>query len=113
MWSVGYPDDYIVTEHASDQLVRFAPDDGDKNKTYFLVQKESQSVNEIKIQRATEGYLDPVDVTIANYPGVKYTTGNHHVEFFLTHGTGVYLLASDDPENTDVGEMFATFAFTE
>lgn len=112
-WSVGYPDDYTVKKRSADAAVYFVPDDAMEKKTYFLVQQEAQSLTAIQIEREAEGYPEPVDVTIVNYPGVKYTLGSGRVEFYIDHGSSVFLLASDDPENIDIAAMFVTFAFTE
>lgn len=112
-WSVGYAPDDVVTEKEGGVVV-FAPEDAAEGKVYFEVEPQKNTLSEIKIARSVdEACPEPVNVMIAHYPGLKYTLGNGHTEFFIEHSRGVYLLSSDDFESPDIGAMFVTFSFTE
>ena len=112
-WSIGYAPDFDPRFRKSDNTVYFVPSDQGEKKTYFLIQKEAGTFNEVKIARSVEEYPDPVEVMIANYPGLKYTFGTGRIEFLIDHNTTPFVLVSDDPDATDIAPMFATFAFTE
>jgi hypothetical protein len=112
-WSVGYSPDYHVEEQFLDGAVDFAPEDDVQTKTYFRVQWETRSLSAEKIAREAAGYEAPDEMTIANYPAVKYTLDSGRVEFLIAHNTELYSLIADTPEDPDVAPMFATFAFTE
>lgn len=112
-WSVGYAPDDVVTEKEGGVVV-FLLGDAVEGKIYFEVEPQKDTLSEIKIARLVdEAYPEPVNVMIANYPGLKYTLGNGHTEFFIEYSRGVYLLSSDDFESPDIGAMFVTFSFTE
>jgi hypothetical protein len=110
-WSVGYPDAYHSEERKEERAVFFIPGADDADVTYFSVHEDVRSLQEIMIARRGEGYAEPVDVMIANYPGVIYTLGTGRVEFFIAYHSTVYVLTSDDPNDGDIRTMFATFSF--
>ena len=110
-WSVGYPANYLPQERPSDNTVYFIPEDFQEKKTYFLVQWKTQTLATEKIVRKAAGYEEPDEITIANYSALKYTLEIGRVEFLVEHDTEIYSLIADDPEDSDVAPMFATFAF--
>ena len=112
-WSVGYPGEYVPQERLSDNTVYFIPEDFEEQKTYFFVQWTEQSLSAERILRASTGYDEPDEITIANYPALKYTLDSGRVEFLVEHNVAVYSLIADNPEDPNVAPMFATFAFTE
>jgi hypothetical protein len=112
-WSVGYSEEYLPQERPSDNTVYFIPEDFEEKKTYFLVQWKTQTLSEEKIAREAAGYKKPDEIMIANYPALKYTLNSGRVEFLVAYGALMYSLIADDPEDSQVAPMFATFAFTE
>jgi hypothetical protein len=64
------------------------------------------------VARKAEGYADPDDVMIANYPAVKYTIGNGRVEYYVEHGNALIGIVSDDPDDEVIAIMFATFSLS-
>lgn len=112
-WSVGYSEDYLPQERLSDNTVYFIPQDFIEKKTYFLVQWETQTLSAEKIVRKAAGYDEPDEITIANYPALKYTLDSGRVEFLVEHDTAMFSLIADDPEDPEVAPMFATFTFSE
>jgi len=114
VWSVGYPAEFDVKEKKSDGLILFSPDDSTSEKIYFSVQQEKKSLDAFRIARSIdETYPDPVEVTIANYPALKYVFGSGRIEFAVAHGLETLLLISDDPESDTASTMLATFSFIE
>jgi len=110
VWSVGYPKDYEATVRESDGAVWFSPIGTKEMKTYFLITSKKESLSAFKIAQKADGYPDPDEVTIANYPAVKYSIGNHRVEYYIAYHDHLIVVASDDPEDETVAIMFATFA---
>ena len=108
-WSVGYPRDYEVHER-TDGAVWFLPTGGNEKKTYFLVTEEQTTLSALKIARAAEGYRDPVDLEMANYPATKYDIGLSRVEYFILYKDRLIEIFSDSPEDETIAIMFATFA---
>lgn len=109
-WSVGHPGDYAPIVLA-DGSVSFSPTGADTEKVYFSVTPQTKTLSAIAIERAAGQYHTPVNVTIANYPGLKYSTGVAHAEFFIDHTDRVYEIASDLFTDPIVSTMFATFQF--
>ena len=110
VWSVGYPKEYEVTVRETDGAVWFSPIGASEKKTYLLVTSKQESLSAFKIAQKTDGYPDPDTVMIANYPAVKYSIGNHRVEYYIAYHDRLLVVASDDPEDETVAIMFATFA---
>lgn len=108
VWSVGYPPDFEVQTRA-DGAVWFLPSGVADAKTYFLVAQQDTTLDAYRISRDAEGYLEPVDVMIANYPAAKYTIGNGRVEYVVSYHNGVIIVASDDIDDETIAIMFATF----
>ena len=109
LWSVGYPKDYKIVTSTNGTL-SFLPTGEDGVKTYFAIREEQRTVSSLRIARNNAGYPDPIDLTIANYPAIKYTTGNNHVEYFVVVKNMLIEIISDDPTNETASMMFATFA---
>lgn len=110
VWSVGYPTNFVATTRESDNAVWFSPIGVKEIKTYFLVMPKEGSLDAFKIAQKADGYPDPDEVTIANYPAVKYTIGNHRVEYYIAYHDRLIVVASDDPDDETISIMFATFA---
>lgn len=110
VWSIGYPKDYKIDERHGG--ISFLPTGADGSKIYLMVREEQKTLSALKIARNLEGYPDPTDLTIANYPATKYTIGNGHVEYFILKNNTLIEIISDDPQDETVSIMFATFAIT-
>ncbi len=111
VWSVGYPNTFEAKTR-DDGAVWFLPVGDAEKKTYFLVQKLTQTLDAYTVARKAEGYADPDDVMIANYPAVKYTIGNGRVEYYVEHGNALIGIVSDDPDDEVIAIMFATFSLS-
>jgi hypothetical protein len=111
-WSVGYPADYEVHER-SDGAVWFEPTAANAKKTYFLVREEITTLSALKIARHNEGYPDPIDLEVANYPATKYTIGVGRVEYFILYKDRLIEIFSDAPNDETIAIMFATFTMKE
>lgn len=109
-WSVGHPGDYAPIVSV-DGGVNFLPTGADAEKVYFSVTPQTKTLSAIAIERAAGQYHTPVNVTIANYPGLKYSTGVAHADFFIDHTDRVYEIASDLFTDPTISTMFATFQF--
>lgn len=109
-WSVGHPGDYAPIVSA-DGGVDFSPTGADEGRIYFSVSPQTKSLSAIAIERAVGQYHTPVNVTIANYPGLKYSTGSARADFFIDHTDLVYKITSDSFTDPTVSTMFATFQF--
>lgn len=109
-WSVGHPGEYAPVVLSSGAVI-FSPTGGDENKIYFAVLPQTKTLSAIAIERAAGQYHTPVNVTIANYSGLKYSTGGARAEFFVDHVDQVYEITSDVFTDPTVSTMFATFQF--
>lgn len=110
VWTVGYPTNFEATTRKRDGAVWFSPTGAKEAKTYFLVMSKEGSLDAFRISQKADGYPDPDEVMIANYPAVKYSIGNHRVEYYIAYHDHLIVVASDDPEDETVAIMFATFA---
>lgn len=109
-WSVGHPGDYAPIVLA-DGGVNFLPTGADDGKIYFSVLPQTKSLSAIAIERAAGQYHTPVNVMIANYPGLKYSIGVARADYFIDHADRVYEITSDFFNDPIVSTMFATFQF--
>ncbi len=109
-WKVGHPEEYLPMVLINGNI-EFVPSDRVIGRDYFTVSIEADSLEAIKIAREKEKYPAPIVVTIANYPGLQYTTGNNHIEFFIAENNRVVKITSDELNYPIVSTMFATFAF--
>jgi hypothetical protein len=109
-WSVGHPGEYAPAVLSSG-TVFFSPTGGDENKVYFAVLPQTKTLSAIAIERAAGQYHTPVNVMIANYPGLKYSTGSAHADYFIDHTDRVYEITSDIFTDPVISTMFATFQF--
>jgi len=112
VWNIGYPKDFEVVTRKTDGAVWFLPVGVSDEKTYVLITQKEGSLDAFRIAQKAGGYPDPEEVTIANYPAVKYSIGNHRVEYYIAYHDRLIVAISDDPEDETVAIMFATFAIT-
>ena len=109
-WSVGHPADYVTTT-LNNGGVSFLPTGADEEKVYFEVSPQTKTLSAIVMERAAGQYHTPVNVMIANYPGLKYSTGVARADFFIDHTDRVYEITSDFFTDPIISTMFATFQF--
>lgn len=107
LWSIGYPKEYKIAE-GKDGTLSFLPTGEDGSKIYLAIREEERTLDALAIARKSAGYPDPIHLTIANYPAVKYTTGNKHVEYFVAVKNMLIEIISDDLTNETSSMMFAT-----
>lgn len=118
VWSVGYPNDWKITVtrvdaegNAMEPYWNFGPTDADDGSDYIFVRKETAlTLDEVEASFRGVPGMTRSEFRFAGYPAVKFSTYQGD-KYYISYNDDLYIIATDFPNDNDVGIMLATFKF--
>lgn len=112
VWSIAYPSDWSAVQREGDGAYSFRAPDYPTNSRLVILNSIETFVA-VKNQYATDGLaFRSTDITFANYEAVKYDYGSGRTDYVIHYVDRTVIIATEYPNDDDVGIMLAAFAFT-
>lgn len=112
VWSIAYPSDWLAAKRDGDGAYTFRTP-SDPTNSRLVVLESLETFVAVKNKYTTDGLaFRSTDITFANYEAVKYDYGSGRTDYVIHYVDRTVIIATEYPDDDDIGIMLATFAFT-
>lgn len=112
VWSIAYPGDWLAVKREGDGAMSFRKP-SDPINSVLVVLDSTETFVSVKNHYTNDGLVfRATDITFANYEAVKYDYGSGRTDYVIHYVDRTVIIATEFPNDDDVGIMLATFAFT-
>ncbi len=116
-YKLGLPGDWLIDENGMvnslNKEVVFSPPNAEPFIAYLSIGLDYRTLDQI-IAAYTQYVPDALgaNVDFHGYPGIKYTFPGGRIEYFITHGGKIFLIATDRPNDGVVQSIIQSIQFT-